>query len=291
MFAPLNRGSSISHDDSMRRRSSESGQEMQLQAGINDALEVRIHENAESLFDEVNVDVGQPRTIENVDIILNEDIQNGSTYATSRYDECCNCKRSVAQGIAHNDFHTYYAVHLNTMEITSSAFRRKFSNMKASSDEVEGTEEPDVKRVLLCQLCGTYLSSNTSKNLIDIVWPSMLWSILTNVEVLKAHGRNIWCYVPSLWRQWWVNSFNRMLGEQRLPVVSLEIPKPVLADVTVRKYELEEAIANGKLSRIELAVDKHLYPIVKCPWGCTEFFHKSGTLQFDLVHVCKIFCL
>ena len=37
------------------------------------------------------------------------------------------------------------------------------------------------------------------------------------------------------------------------------------------------------LSRIASSCNTHLLPKILCPWGCSEFNHKAGYLDFDIV--------
>ena len=60
-------------------------------------------------------------------------------------------------------------------------------------------------------------------------------------------------------------------------------PNNIIVDVTLEKKCLESSIKSGILSRIIESCDKYLLPLVKCPWGCTEYFHVSGEISIEKI--------
>jgi len=51
----------------------------------------------------------------------------------------------------------------------------------------------------------------------------------------------------------------------------------------MQKAELESAVEELCLVRLKEVVDKHLYPLVKCPFGCSEYFHNTGKVPYDVI--------
>ena len=44
-----------------------------------------------------------------------------------------------------------------------------------------------------------------------------------------------------------------------------------------------EVISSHYLSRLESGVNKYVMPNIHCPWGCTEYSHTCGHIDFDVV--------
>ena len=66
--------------------------------------------------------------------------------------------------------------------------------------------------------------------------------------------------------------------------ISIQLPPPVFQDLTTSINERDADINSYFLSKLKSTTNKHLMPIVKCPWGCSEFMHKVGYLPIDIVY-------
>jgi predicted GIY-YIG superfamily endonuclease len=65
--------------------------------------------------------------------------------------------------------------------------------------------------------------------------------------------------------------------------VTIEQPTAKFKDVTHPARKLRRSISELRLADLAETLTEHLVPTVRCPWGCTEFYHKS--VQFDLMTV------
>ena len=70
--------------------------------------------------------------------------------------------------------------------------------------------------------------------------------------------------------------------------ISVDYPASVFKDAAVERHELQNSISSSStLKEFGDKLDKLLLPVVKCPWGESEFFHKCGSVPFDAM-VCKM---
>ena len=113
------------------------------------------------------------------------------------------------------------------------------------------------------------------------IWPSFVWMLLTDENILDTYDDYAWRFVPMKWRHWWIDSIkeNNLLMEH----VSLNNPPAIFKDVTMDLREMISDIDDAKISVIIRTCDKHVLPTVLCPWGESEFLHTCGDVQFDSV--------
>ena len=204
-------------------------------------------------------------------------------------DSCNNCQRTACtvrgcDGNVDSD----RSVRLHVFWLTRGAFKRRGSAItfvaarNASMQLNNGVYKKDQVRMLLCKQCGNSLTLDPSKDVEDKdVWPAMVWSWLTNRRLLQRHGPDIWKVVPAEWRRWWLRAVQECIPE--LCNVTEQKPTSIFLDVTDRKNELEGGIAQLRAAEMRRVCNKHLLPLVRCPWGCSEYFHRCGSLSLDLI--------
>ena len=66
--------------------------------------------------------------------------------------------------------------------------------------------------------------------------------------------------------------------------VMIAFQKPAVKDVTEENLSLETVLFNIKLGEIIDKCDEPLHAMVKCPWGCSKFLHKTGYVSFDIMY-------
>ena len=113
-------------------------------------------------------------------------------------------------------------------------------------------------------------------------WPAFVWTVLKNGKVREIYGESIWQFIPQQWRYWWIETlktkYPHVFGE-----VTIENPPPIFVDRTPELSEWKDDMDSQLLSRIASSCNIHLLPKNLCPWGCSEFDHKVGYLDFDIV--------
>jgi hypothetical protein len=53
----------------------------------------------------------------------------------------------------------------------------------------------------------------------------------------------------------------------------------VIKDVSIERHLLKKSIKHLRLVSMAETINEHMYPTVKCPWGCTEFFTQCGSIS------------
>ena len=106
-------------------------------------------------------------------------------------DGCQNCRRK--QPCGENSEYTPYMLrflwHPQNILIKRRHFR--FVRIDDSSEELVG----------LCLECSEYLSNHDKKGRsFEYLWPSFVWTLLTDKAVLEVYGKDIWRFVPVKWR-------------------------------------------------------------------------------------------
>ena len=132
--------------------------------------------------------------------------------------------------------------------------------------------------VWICLDCRAYLFEGGS---CQVYWPAMVWKFLThsgiNELMLTMSLRDRWSLIPQKWRHWWINQFRKY--EQH---VEIDEPSALFYDVSYEYHDFMGAIERLKWRELGEAMDKYIaYPGVRCPWGCSEFLHRTNLLSLE----------
>jgi hypothetical protein len=189
---------------------------------------------------------------------------------------CYNCHRVSTEAGADMgidlEVHPVYEVFLSTTSLERGAFQRKFCTM---SRQTYGDDD-----VVLCQECYRYLTEKT-KHTFGSVFPAFMWTMLTNKELLQKFGDYLWALVPDQWRHWWLPSVQQRIPE--LLSATFRYPKSVVKDVTIEFYLITKCLERNKLGELKRVLNEYFYPVIKCPWGCTEYHIHCGRVPFDIL--------
>ena len=169
----------------------------------------------------------------------------------------------------------YYEIQFEDKH-SSMLSKRKYKHVKAYSGQ-------NSRSYCLCRECNMYLDGDRQLNAeSEFGWCSYVWYLLSNEEIHEVYGSAIWRYIPMKWRPWWLSAiqieFPAIFND-----VSIDSPSPGFVDKTLDIKEWKSDINSFALARLEAASNKFLQPIVKCPWGCSEFLHKAGHIPFDVM--------
>ncbi len=205
------------------------------------------------------------------DVLVDEEMTNASMR-----QECCNCHRCPATcdeiGV---DFHKlpFYDITIDEYESSQLSFTKKFCTMKARDyrDEI----------VLLCGDCGRYLQKGSNhETRLASSYPALLWKLLTSAALLQRHGDYLWSLVLLRWHSWWIHSVHEIPS---LAHVSVHYPKSLVVDITFKQHQIRECLAANKAAMLKKVLNEYFYPVVKCPWGCTDYSTKCGVIPFNVV--------
>ena len=108
-------------------------------------------------------------------------------------------------------------------------------------------------------------------------WPAMVWGWLSNAEMVSTVGLQCWEIVPSLWRSWWIDEFQKLSSDHAS--VTVDYPASVVIDATPTSTALQGTPLRLKLGELMEACDEYLMLAVKCLWGCSEFYTRAKMLE------------
>ena len=113
------------------------------------------------------------------------------------------------------------------------------------------------------------------------VWCSFIWYVLSSKEIQSEYGCTVWKFIPKEWRLWWSDSIQEECPEE---FMNLDLDEfYYFKDKTKDLSNWDDDIGSYMLSRLRSTSNKYLLPVIKCPWGCSEFMHKVGYLPMDIV--------
>ena len=193
---------------------------------------------------------------------IEEEVLSDNTHTSWTNGQECTCANCCRSQVFHDRI---YEIEFFTPKRKSLIQRKKFRNVQCSRTD----ETP----VILCKECYKYLTV-TKGSVYENMWPAFLWYFLSDEKINNIYGNYKWRFIPNAWRYWWVNSIETDF---------MNLPPSYFEDITTQLESFSSAITSQNLSRIACACNKYLMPTVLCPWGCSEYIHKNGSLHIDLV--------
>lgn len=197
---------------------------------------------------------------------------------------CQNCYRKGPY-IAFDDgmfgtqegYELYKGLSFQSMQPNLVHYGRKFCLMKRADAMLQ-------KEVRLCAHCCVVVAGEDGDNRRlspEFCWPAYMWSMFVNAKIRKKNGIGLWRYVTMPWRSWWIDAVRHLPG---LNLVTLVSPKPYFVEVSENKMLLEKAINDLLWLPLVKAVDSYgALPIVKCPWGCSDFLNCTKHVPLDAI--------
>ena len=202
--------------------------------------------------------------------------------------KCGNCKREQFVDDENSDYF------LKFHQVSSSAvpkfgheyqFLRKFTGVHTEC------------QYNLCDECYHFL---VKKDRYDFthMWPGFYWHLLSSTfnQTFPASkryyfhvysGEHIWQMIPVQMRRWWINSIQGFNIHNEFPYAdcTIEHPPSFFEDRTLSFQKFEDDFDAGGVPRLMKAMNNKqvLLPLVLCPFGCTEFCHRSKYLDLDVV--------
>ena len=170
----------------------------------------------------------------------------------------------------------FYRIEFEEKDSATIGKCKKFKTVTAST----GQNRCDY---CLCSECAIYLDEDSHPKVAnEYGWCSFVWYLLSNEDVHEMYGSSIWRFIPQLWRPWWLRvlktKFPNIFND-----ITLDSPVPVFVDKSLDIKEWNNDIESYFIARLASASNKFLRPVIKCPWGCSEFQHKVGHIPFDII--------
>ena len=149
----------------------------------------------------------------------------------------------------------------------------------------------------LCDECYHFLVER-EKDDFTHMWPGFYWHLLSSTfnQTFPASkryyfhvysGEHIWQMIPVQMRRWWINSIQGFNIHNEFPYAdcTIEHPPSFFEDRTLSFQKFENDFDAGGVPRLMKAMNNKqvLLPLVLCPFGCTEFCHRSKYLDLDVV--------
>lgn len=141
-------------------------------------------------------------------------------------------------------------------------------------------------RIILCKDCyGTLCVEHNNPR---SYWCAMLWRFLSSSlrndqigcgerNVMRVDLQSKWALIPSPMRKWWLPECIRYD-----PSLTLDEPAPKFFLVTEERNQLLNAIYDLRWTALEEQLNLHLaYTEVRCPFGDSEFLHKTNLLPLE----------
>jgi len=185
--------------------------------------------------------------------------------------QCENCRRRQHE----NHIDTFYEIQFSQISINDICKRRRFKFISHSNHNTTDEDSAVDYTYTLCKQCSVHLTAeikiaNETKNL----WPGFIWYLLTNKDILDEYNIEfLWKFIPTSWRLWWSDT----LG------LRVDSPKPFFRDISVDINDWNNLISSETLPNLRDACNKHLIPTVLCPYGCSAFIHRTGSISIDLI--------
>ena len=129
---------------------------------------------------------------------LNKNLKDLSDDLKNLECGCMNCHRRDPQGeySCATPYPLNFRRHPRHLLIKRRGFR--FVEVNDASEDM----------VTLCLECSEFLSNHDQKvgKSFENVWPSFVWNMLMDRDMLDVYGDHMWIFVPEKWRYWWIES-------------------------------------------------------------------------------------
>ena len=130
--------------------------------------------------------------------------------------------------------------------------------------------------VLLCQLCQQYRRRDNHNATFQIAWPCVFWSFFTHEKLVTA---DLWSKLPPTLLFSWIHSDNFDFASTKLLYNFVSVP--MFQDITNDLKELRSLFDNWSSHELSSLLNKHFFPVVKCPVGCWTFIEKTGSISLN----------
>ena len=208
----------------------------------------------------------------------NEQDNNANEGNNHIVHHCFNCHRR--QSTLLQQFGPSYHTEFFQLMSTDVKTRRRFKlcNINYSDPNESNT---------YCRQCTEHLTRDTSNeaNKAEVTWPAFIWWFLTEREIRCLYSpSHLWKFIPIMWRHWWITEFiTTIFNADERNSITLHHPQPFFIDRTCDIQEWYDGINSYTLPNLRFACNKYCIPTVSCPFGCTTFVFRSGSIGLDTI--------
>ena len=114
---------------------------------------------------------------------------------------CDNCIREGSKTLI-DEYGSLYQLEFTLASRDEIRKRRKFKFVKSTNNTNE-------RWYCLCHDCHSHLvtlDDSKEANEARYIFPSFIWSILSDVDLQCHYGLFLWEFIPKPWHYWWLNS-------------------------------------------------------------------------------------
>ena len=204
-----------------------------------------------------------------------------------RLKVCRNCFRRQSTREESETAFQHYIVSLERVSMEKLYLRSAWKTFKRS--DLSG------RSVLLCIQCQEILTKaacerrrgTKSKITWASIWPVYVWMFLTHDYIMDKFGCKALHFVPDTWHKFWIDAlvlkYPTVYRGVELNIQSDGFATVITKDVTMPRKSFCRILKDLRLGEIKQGCDEYLYPLVLCPWGCTEYMQHDGFVDFDAV--------
>ena len=117
-------------------------------------------------------------------------------------------------------------------DVSSLNWKRKFRFFSFK------TQNNHNEAIHLCYECYNHFSENNTRSTklrYDPLWPSFVWSLLSNEKIQSIYGIKFWQLLCPKIRRWWLHSVTECIPFYYKNKVSLEEPQSIFIDNTCER--------------------------------------------------------
>lgn len=171
--------------------------------------------------------------------------------------KCDNCQRSL--------------VEVTKVSAVMIVFQKKWCLMRKNQTGF-----------MLCTECRQHATARTKKapnKNIKIIWPAFTAKILV---ICANDMATLWPFTPAEWRAWWLAHVQTNSPGAN---ITMDDPEALMRDGTKQRNMMKTMHQDlSVVSWMEFRDnfrDYNSFPVVRCPWGCSEYFTPGNYTPLD----------
>ena len=204
---------------------------------------------------------------------------------------CANCKRKSLHSDCRNPYHfDLYKVHGSNI--------KKYNCNSPNMKELQTFSPNSNEYYSLCTECCGFLTKYEKKSYSwKFIWPSFYWNLLTGKESNNGRfftdvypAKLLLSLVPHAMRKYWEDNIRIHPAYKDCCTVHSHLvdrtEEVLLNKSRIEKYEMNsllEVLDPGRLDDSMSDTKPYMIPDVLCPWGCSEYPHKTSVVEPCLI--------
>ena len=201
--------------------------------------------------------------------------------------KCSNCKRfqfdDAPDSLYRLDFHV-----VSSKDI--SQFGHPYQTIRQRKSDT------NVCDYNLCDECYHFLVKKDRYDF-EHMWPAFFWHLLSNsysptfepsqryFEIYSAE--HLWELTPVTMRGWWIKIAKGLYYQTEQPYseCTIDSPPSIFIEKTKQLKEFENDLSAGDVPSLIKTLNNEsiMTPTVLCPFGCTDYCHKSKYIDLDVI--------